>query len=47
MDHTLIPHGVVMLVGLVIAIAFALGASYPTLLTSVGWHELCSVGWVN
>ena len=39
--------GVVMLIDSVIVIAYALAASNPKLLTSVGWHVLCSVGWVN
>jgi hypothetical protein len=34
-----------MLVAVVTVAAFALTEFGPTLMASVGWHDMCSVGW--
>jgi hypothetical protein len=39
--------GFVLLIALVTVMAFALAENAPTLMASVGWHELASVGWVG
>ena len=39
--------GIAVLILLVTVLTYAVVAIAPTLITSVGWHEMVSVGWVN
>ena len=39
--------GFALLVAVVAVMAFALAEIAPSLMASVGWHELASVGWVT
>ncbi len=37
--------GPTLLIAVVVVMAFALAGIAPTLMASVGWHDLSSVGW--
>jgi hypothetical protein len=39
--------GLVILVAMVAVIAFTLIEITPSLLASIGWHDLASIGWVT
>ena len=39
--------GFALLIAVVAVMAFALAEIAPSLMASVGWHELASVGWVT
>jgi len=45
MNRTQAILGFVLLIVLLIVVAFALNEITPNLMASVGWHDMCSVGW--
>ena len=45
MNRTQVFLGFVLLIVLLTVVAFALNEIIPNLMASVGWHDICSVGW--